>query len=163
MVPRARNLNFRTMEVFRGLGLSNEIHTAGAHVSRIFARERLGSGQYSSVRVGWPAVITQMPFGRVDRGRATAHRFAEPEHFLFTSHGRDKKLDPTRPLTSWRTACAKRRAELASTGRQDDGAVESVDHDHAQRAMSTTRSVVVLFGRRVSPMHVRSNRKSTRV
>jgi putative polyketide hydroxylase len=43
--PRARNLNFRTMEVFRGLGLSDEIHAAGAHVSRIFARERLVSSQ----------------------------------------------------------------------------------------------------------------------
>lgn len=41
--PRARNLNFRTMEVFRGLGLSNEIHTAGAQVSRIFTREHLAS------------------------------------------------------------------------------------------------------------------------
>jgi putative polyketide hydroxylase len=36
--PRARNLNFRTMEVLRGLGLSEGIHAAGGHVSRIFAR-----------------------------------------------------------------------------------------------------------------------------
>jgi putative polyketide hydroxylase len=41
--PRARNLNFRTMEVFRGLGLADEIHAAGARVSRIFAREHLAS------------------------------------------------------------------------------------------------------------------------
>jgi putative polyketide hydroxylase len=41
--PRARNLNFRTMEVFRGLGLSDDIHAAGGHVSRIFAREHLSS------------------------------------------------------------------------------------------------------------------------
>jgi FAD binding domain len=41
--PRARNLNFRTMEVFRGLGLSDRIHAAGARVSRIFSRERLAS------------------------------------------------------------------------------------------------------------------------
>jgi putative polyketide hydroxylase len=47
--PRARNLNFRTMEVFRGLGLSNEIHAAGARVSRIFARERLASRQQKEV------------------------------------------------------------------------------------------------------------------
>jgi putative polyketide hydroxylase len=42
--PRARNLNFRTMEVFRGLGLSDEIHRAGAPAPRIFAREHLASG-----------------------------------------------------------------------------------------------------------------------
>jgi len=41
--PRARNLNFRTMEVFRGLGLSQEIQAAGTRASRIFARERLAS------------------------------------------------------------------------------------------------------------------------
>src|SRR6266508_465043 len=41
--PRARNLNFRTLEVFRGLGLSDEIHAAGAQVSRIFARQHLAS------------------------------------------------------------------------------------------------------------------------
>jgi 2-polyprenyl-6-methoxyphenol hydroxylase-like FAD-dependent oxidoreductase len=41
--PRARNLNFRTMEVLRGLGLSEDVHAAGGHVSRIFAREHLAS------------------------------------------------------------------------------------------------------------------------
>jgi putative polyketide hydroxylase len=41
--PRARNLNFRTLEVFRGLGLSDDIHAAGAQVSRIFARQHLAS------------------------------------------------------------------------------------------------------------------------
>jgi putative polyketide hydroxylase len=41
--PRARNLNFRTLEVFRGLGLATRIHDAGAHVSRISARQQLAS------------------------------------------------------------------------------------------------------------------------
>jgi putative polyketide hydroxylase len=41
--PRARNLNFRTLEVLRGLGLSEEIRRAGARVSRIFARAHLAS------------------------------------------------------------------------------------------------------------------------
>jgi 2-polyprenyl-6-methoxyphenol hydroxylase-like FAD-dependent oxidoreductase len=41
--PRARNLNFHTMEVLRSLGLSDDIHAAGGHVSRIFAREYLAS------------------------------------------------------------------------------------------------------------------------
>jgi len=33
--------------------------------------------------------------------------FAEDEHFIFPRHGRDKNLDPTRPMTSWRTAWRK--------------------------------------------------------
>jgi integrase len=30
--------------------------------------------------------------------------FVNPEHFVFPWHGRNKRLDPTRPMTSWRTA-----------------------------------------------------------
>jgi putative polyketide hydroxylase len=41
--PRARNLNFRTLEVFRGLGLASQIRAASAPVSRVFQRERLAS------------------------------------------------------------------------------------------------------------------------
>jgi integrase len=36
--------------------------------------------------------------------RARPLGFAKPEHFLFPWHGQLKKLDPTRPMTSWRTA-----------------------------------------------------------
>ena len=43
--PRARNLNFRTMEILRGLGLSAQIHEAGDHVSRVFGRQQLASSQ----------------------------------------------------------------------------------------------------------------------
>src|SRR6516165_7843640 len=41
--PRARNLNFRTLEVFRGLGLEADVIAAGAHVSRTWRKERLAS------------------------------------------------------------------------------------------------------------------------
>jgi len=41
--PRARNLNFRTLEVFRGLGLEREVIAAGSHVSRVFRSETLAS------------------------------------------------------------------------------------------------------------------------
>ena len=30
--------------------------------------------------------------------------YAEPAHFVFPWHGRDRRLDPTRPMTSWRSA-----------------------------------------------------------
>ncbi|HUR21239.1 MAG TPA: tyrosine-type recombinase/integrase [Vicinamibacterales bacterium] len=36
--------------------------------------------------------------------RAAALGFAEPDHYLFPWHGRDKKIDPTRAMTSWRSA-----------------------------------------------------------
>jgi 2-polyprenyl-6-methoxyphenol hydroxylase-like FAD-dependent oxidoreductase len=42
-VPRARNLNFRTLEVFRGLGLEGEVRAAGVPVSRMFRRATLAS------------------------------------------------------------------------------------------------------------------------
>src|SRR5215467_12911216 len=42
-VPRARNLNFRTLEVFRGLGLEEEVRVAGARASRTFLKETLAS------------------------------------------------------------------------------------------------------------------------
>jgi 2-polyprenyl-6-methoxyphenol hydroxylase-like FAD-dependent oxidoreductase len=43
--PRARNLNFRSLEVFRGLGLCDQIRRAGQNVSRLYAREHLVSGE----------------------------------------------------------------------------------------------------------------------
>jgi integrase len=36
--------------------------------------------------------------------QARAVGFADPDHFLFPWHGRDKKIDPTRPMTSWKSA-----------------------------------------------------------
>lgn len=36
--------------------------------------------------------------------QAAALGFTQPEHFVFPWHGRNKRLDPTRSMTSWRTA-----------------------------------------------------------
>jgi len=41
--PRARNLNFRTLEVFRGLGLEAQVIAAGAHFSRTLRKATLAS------------------------------------------------------------------------------------------------------------------------
>ena len=43
--PRARNLNFRTLEVFRGLGLEAQVIAAGSHVSRTFRKQTLVSSE----------------------------------------------------------------------------------------------------------------------
>jgi integrase len=36
--------------------------------------------------------------------RALGISAAEPDHFIFPWHGREQKIDPTKPITSWRTA-----------------------------------------------------------
>ena len=40
---RARNPTFRTLVVFRGLGLEAQVIAAGSHVSRTFRKETLAS------------------------------------------------------------------------------------------------------------------------
>ncbi|MBV9228983.1 MAG: FAD-dependent monooxygenase [Chloroflexi bacterium] len=42
-VPRARNLNFRTLEVLRGLGLHEEVYAAGSRVTHSYLKETLAS------------------------------------------------------------------------------------------------------------------------
>lgn len=41
--PRARNRNFRTLEVFRGLGLEAQVLAAGTHFSQTFRKQTLAS------------------------------------------------------------------------------------------------------------------------
>ena len=48
--------------------------------------------------------------------------FADPEHYIFRWHGRDKKIDPTRSMTTWRTAWRSlRKAAGLSNVRFHDG------------------------------------------
>ena len=56
--PRARNLNFRTLEVFRGLGLEAQVLAAGSHVSRMFRKDTLASPE----RAEFPAVDQAVRF-----------------------------------------------------------------------------------------------------
>ncbi len=46
--PRARNLNFRTMEVLRGLGLASRVREVGARISQVIFKETLASPQEKS-------------------------------------------------------------------------------------------------------------------
>src|SRR5262249_33480414 len=48
--PRARNLNFRTLEVFRGLGLEAQVIAAGAHYSRTFRKTTVASHAEEEIR-----------------------------------------------------------------------------------------------------------------
>jgi 2-polyprenyl-6-methoxyphenol hydroxylase-like FAD-dependent oxidoreductase len=47
--PRARNLNFRTLEIFRGLGLEAEIRAAGTRVSRLFRKSSLAATEHEEL------------------------------------------------------------------------------------------------------------------
>ena len=38
------------------------------------------------------------------RSRSAKLGLAEPDHYLFPWHGQNKKIDPTRPITSWKSA-----------------------------------------------------------
>ena len=48
--------------------------------------------------------------------RAAQLGFVEPDHFVFPWHGRNKRLDPTKPMTSWRTAWRAMRKAAGLTG-----------------------------------------------
>lgn len=43
--PRARTLNFRTMEVFRGLGMNAQVRAAGAPMTRMFRKHSLAANE----------------------------------------------------------------------------------------------------------------------
>jgi putative polyketide hydroxylase len=48
-VPRARNLNFRTLEVLRGLGLEAEVRTVGTRITQVIFKERLADDNQEKV------------------------------------------------------------------------------------------------------------------
>ena len=43
--PKARNLSFRSLEILRGLGLSQQVHAVAAHVSEMVTKPSLNSAQ----------------------------------------------------------------------------------------------------------------------
>src|SRR5215472_5829126 len=66
--PRARTLNFRTLEVFRGLGLAAEVRAAGAAMSRLFRKHSLAESSQEELlnpvaQVEHLEEISPEPFG----------------------------------------------------------------------------------------------------
>ncbi len=61
----------------------------------------------SKTPAGWRTPsLNQTCFGvlRSLYQRASILGYVEPEHYVFPWHGREQKIDPTRPMTSWRSA-----------------------------------------------------------
>jgi len=93
-----------TLDFFCGLRACEIKALQGKHISfeerRLFVRR-------SKTPTGWrdPSLNEAcLDALRELHTRAAELGFTEPEHFLFVWHGRDKKLDPSRPMSSWRTA-----------------------------------------------------------
>lgn len=61
--------------------------------------------------------------------QASVLGFTEPVHFVFPWHGRDQKIDPTRAMTSWRTAWRSIRKAA--------GVIEVRFHDGRHTAITT--------------------------
>lgn len=65
--PRARNLNFRTMEVLRALGLATEVHEAGSNISQVIFKETLAARQEQifdpATLMGQAEAFSPEPFG----------------------------------------------------------------------------------------------------
>jgi len=61
--------------------------------------------------------------------RATQLGFSQPDHFVFPWHGRNKRLDPTKPMASWRTAWRSMRKAA--------GLSEMPFHDGRHTAITT--------------------------
>jgi integrase len=93
-----------TLDFFCGLGACEIRALQWKHVS--FDERRL-SVRRSKTPADWrdPSLNdTCLEALRELQAHATAFGFTNPEHFLFLWHGRNKKLDPARPMTSWRRA-----------------------------------------------------------
>jgi len=121
--PRARNLNFRTLEVFRGLGLSDEIHAAGARASRIFARDRLASSEQKEV---------------MDPASLLDTHALSPEPFIW--YCPQSRLEPIlRDTARQRGADVRYATELVAVA-QDKHGVTATLQDHSTRKSHVVRS-----------------------
>jgi integrase len=61
----------------------------------------------SKTPAGWRSPTLNATCQRVLRSlhdQAAPLGFTKPDHFVFPWHGRAKRIDPTRGMTSWRTA-----------------------------------------------------------
>jgi 2-polyprenyl-6-methoxyphenol hydroxylase-like FAD-dependent oxidoreductase len=121
-VPRARNLNFRTLEVFRGLGLGKEVHAAGMHGSRIFRKPSLASPEQEEV------AIPQLEPPHMEK--------LSPEPFYF--YCPQSRLEPVLRAAAVQRGCDVRYGtELISFTQEDTGITATV------KERGTGRSSVV--------------------
>jgi 2-polyprenyl-6-methoxyphenol hydroxylase-like FAD-dependent oxidoreductase len=116
--PRARNLNFRSMEVFRGLGLGAEVHSAGSRFSQMILKETLASKTEKTV------------------DPAKDMKFSEsltPEPFLW--YCPQNRLEPLlRSAAQQRGADVRYSNELQSFSQDDAGVTATVEERSTGRS-----------------------------
>ena len=61
MYPKARNLSFRSLEILRGLGVSDEVHAVAEHVSELVTKPTLNSAEEE------PAIDLDAIFAGLDK------------------------------------------------------------------------------------------------
>ena len=126
--PRARNLNFRTLEVFRGLGLEAQVIAAGNHVSRMFRKETLVSPE-------------QEEFPAVDE--ATRHRRPSGDPHPGASRAwycPQSRLEPLLlAAASERGVDVRYNTELVSFTQDEQGVIATIQ-DHKNGSSSVIRA-----------------------
>jgi 2-polyprenyl-6-methoxyphenol hydroxylase-like FAD-dependent oxidoreductase len=125
--PRARNLNFRTLEVFRGQGLEPKVIAAGTHFSEVFRKDTLASSE----REEFPAIEQALHI--VDHPEALT-----PEPLFW--YCPQSRLEPLLLAEArQRGVDVRYNTELASFT-QDDQGVTATIKDGATGAESTIRT-----------------------
>ncbi len=126
-----RLLHLRSPSLRRSRGFQ-----AGSHIG--LAASPIGKCDVQKRHAGWRDPKPESARSREvlrtlgAQKRQAVSDYGEPDHFLFPWHGRDKKIDPTRPMTSWRSAWRSLRTAAGLSPRPlDDG--------RAQRRLTPAR------------------------
>jgi 2-polyprenyl-6-methoxyphenol hydroxylase-like FAD-dependent oxidoreductase len=124
-VPRARNLNFRTMEVFRGLGLAEEVHAASGGVTHTYLKETLASPEQK-----------EMPGLKVEDFIPPNQQEISPESFL--TYCPQNRLEPLLLTATEERGCDVRYGTRLVSFTQDDAGVTA-----SLEEVATNRSYVI--------------------
>jgi 2-polyprenyl-6-methoxyphenol hydroxylase-like FAD-dependent oxidoreductase len=124
-VPRARNLNFRTLEVFRGLGLAEAVHAAGGEVSHSYLKKTLASPEQQEL----PGLVVEdfIPPNQQE---------LSPEPFLI--YCPQNQLEPLLLATNKQRGCDVRYGTRLVSFTQDEAGVTA-----SLEEIATNRSYVV--------------------
>jgi len=124
-VPRARNLNYRTLEVFRGLGLEEEVHAAGDRVTHSFLKSSLASPEQKEI-----------PGLNIDALIPPNQQELSPEQFLM--YCPQSRLEPLLLAANKQRGCDVRYGTRLVSFTQDEASVTATLEEQA-----TNRTYVI--------------------
>jgi 2-polyprenyl-6-methoxyphenol hydroxylase-like FAD-dependent oxidoreductase len=126
-VPRARNLTFRTLEVLRGLGLHEEVHTVGSRVSHVYLKETLASPEQKAA-----------PGIDIDALFPPNQQELTPETYLM--YCPQNRLEPVLLAANKQRGCDVRYGTRFVSFTQDDSGVTATLQDIATGSSSEVRA-----------------------